>query len=261
MLGAHKKQRGFTLIELIAVIIILSVVAAMGSSFVVQTQQAYHQTQARAKLINKSRQAIERMTRQLRAAVPYSWRLTNSNNCVEFLPIAGGGNYLNPVPTPDNGIAPSAATDVIATAPHTQDFGAASALNWVVIGAMASGEIYGGNSSAPLASDSALSVSVSGSHQWLRNSINQRFYLADNPQAFCLVGTELRFYSDQTITDSAVDLSDAHQVLALGVSGATPFVISGGSESRNVILTLNFTFTERLEGVTFTQEVSLRNVP
>lgn len=261
MLATAKKSQGFTLVELIAVMIILSIVAAMGSSFVVQTQEAYYQTQARAKLINKSRQAIERMTRQLRAAVPYSWRLTNSDNCVEFLPIAGGGNYLNAVPTPDNGITPSTATDVIATAPHTQDLGAASAVNWVTIGAMASAEIYGGNSSAPLAADTALSVTVSGSHQWLRNSINQRFFLADNPQAFCLVGTELRFYSGQTITDSAVDLSDAHQVLALEAGGATPFVISGGSESRNVILTLNFTFTERSESVTFAQEVSLRNVP
>lgn len=261
MLVAAKKSQGFTLVELITVIIILSIVAALGSSFVVQTQEAYYQTQARAKLINKSRQAIERMTRQLRAAVPYSWRLTNSNNCVEFLPIAGGGNYLNAVPTPDNGITPTALTDVIATAPHAQDLGAASALNWVVIGAMASNEIYGGNASAPLASDSTLSVAVSGGHQWIRNSINQRFYLADNPQAFCLVGTELRFYNNQTITDSNVDLSDSHQLLALQVSGATPFVISGGSESRNVLLTINLTFTERSESVGFSQEVSLRNVP
>lgn len=259
MAAPYKVSQGFTLVELITVIIILSIVAAMGSSFVVQTQEAYYQTQARAKLINKSRQAIERMTRQLRGAVPYSWRLTNTNDCIEFLPIAGGGNYLNAVPTPDNGITPTALTDVIATAPHSQDLGAAQAANWVTIGAMASAEIYGGNSSAALVADAPLSVTVGGSHRWLRNSINQRFYLADNPQAFCLVGTELRFYSNQNIVDTGVTIGDSHQVLALEVTG--DFTLSGGSESRNVLVSLNLTFSEDGESVNFSQEVSLRNVP
>lgn len=257
----HIKSQGFTLVELVTVIIILSIVATMGTSFVAQTQGAYHQTQARAKLINKSRQAIERMTRQLRGAVPFSWRLTNGSACIEFLPIGGGGNYLNAVPTPDNNIAPTAITDVIATSPHTPDLGGAQTLSWVVIGAMASSEIYGGNSSASLVADSAVNVVVGGSHQWLRNSINQRFYLAGDPQAFCLVGSELRFYRLQTIVDAGVSLTDTYQILALDVNSANPFALSGGSESRNILVTLDLTFNHSGESVNFSQEVSLRNVP
>ena len=257
----HIKSHGFTLVELVTVIIILSIVATLGSSFIVQTQEAYHQTQVRAKLINKSRQAIERMTRQLRGAVPFSWRVTNANTCIEFLPVAGGGNYLNAVPTPENNITPTAITDVIATSPHTPDLGGAQTLSWVVIGAMASSEIYGGNSSASLVADSVVNVAVGGSHQWLRNSINQRFYLADDPQAFCLVGSQLRFYRLQTIVDAGVNLTDTHQILALDVTGTNPFVLSSGSESRNILVTLDLTFNDSGESVNFVQEVSLRNVP
>ncbi len=93
-LGFKKFTGGFTLIEMIAVIVILSILAAMGGTFVVESTKSYQSSQTRTRLVNTGRQAIERMSRQLRIALPYSVRLTNSNQCIEFMPIASGGNYL-----------------------------------------------------------------------------------------------------------------------------------------------------------------------
>ena len=59
-------QVGFTLIELITVIVILSILATIGANFVVQATESYQRTQTRALLVNTARQAMERMTRQLR---------------------------------------------------------------------------------------------------------------------------------------------------------------------------------------------------
>src|SRR5688572_29003240 len=98
-----KKGAGFTLVELIAVIVILSIVASIGTGFVVKTTEAYQRTQSRALLVNTSRQAIERMTRQLRVALPYSIRILNGGACTEFMPISAGGNYFSPVPDTVNG--------------------------------------------------------------------------------------------------------------------------------------------------------------
>ena len=66
--GTHSS--GFTLIELIAVMVILSILASIGTGFVVKSTEAYQRTQSRAWVVNTSRQALERMTRQLRIALP-----------------------------------------------------------------------------------------------------------------------------------------------------------------------------------------------
>src|SRR6187431_2626926 len=93
---------GFTLIELITVIVILSILASIGTGFVVKASESYQRTQTRALLVNTARQALERMTRQLRIALPYSVRITNNGNCAEFMPIAAGGHYFDPVPDAEN---------------------------------------------------------------------------------------------------------------------------------------------------------------
>lgn len=255
------KQGGFTLIELVSVIVILSIVAAMGSAFIVNSQTAYHQAQARAKLINKSRQSLERIMRQLRGAVPYSYS-TATANCIKFLPLAGGGNYLSPLPSSANG---AAATNLINTAPNNLELGAASAARFVTVGAMSAAEIYSSAVSiAPLQTHATTSLTLSSNKIWQRNSINQRFYLADNPQAFCVVGGQLNFYRDQAIAGTAVATGSGAEVMAVNVSvpaGASAFVISPGIEDRNIRVTINLDFTESGETVSFAQEVSLRNVP
>jgi MSHA biogenesis protein MshO len=53
-------QSGFTLIELITVIVILSILASIGTGFVVKATDSYQRTQTRALLVNTARQALER---------------------------------------------------------------------------------------------------------------------------------------------------------------------------------------------------------
>lgn len=254
---ASRRQQGFSLIELITVVVVLALVATIGTGFIVSATESYQQTQTRAGLVNTARAALERMTRQLRGAMPYSVRVTNGGNCVEFMPVAGGGYYRNPVPDQGNG-AP--ATDHIDTAPHEVDFGSAA---FITIGAMGSDELYGAGpvSLAPVSSRTATRVNFP-SRSWQRNSVGQRFFLLDLPQAFCLFGDQLRFYTDQSVTGAGVSVGDSYSLLARNAAPVgTPFSLSAASDSRNVILTMNLTFTEGEESLAFTQEVLIRNVP
>lgn len=257
--GARNTHRGFSLIELIVVIVILAILATIGAQFVVTTTQTYEQTRTRALLVNTARQALERMTRQLRGALPYSVRLTNGDTCIEFMPISGGGNYLTPVPDQSN-LAPASAS--ISVSPHGEDFGNAQ---WVSIGALSASEIYGpGISSHELAARTANTLTLASSKRWQRNSINRRFYLLDNPQAFCVVGNELRFYEGQSIASGNVDLSNDFGLLANNVNPpatASFFSLTQGSEDRNTIVQIGLAFVSGAESLDFQQQVMIRNVP
>ena len=255
----HAYQQGFTLLEMIAVIVILAIVAVLGARFVTESSRTYQAVQARSVLINTGRQAVESMSRQLRVSLSYSVRITNGNTCLEFMPIVGGGYYLNPVPDAANG-APAAS--IIAVSPHTVDLGLAQ---YVSIGAAASSEIYGVGavSVAALASRLPRQLTLSANKSWQRNSLGQHFFLLDAPQAFCVVGTELRLYPGQDILLGAVDLGTSHSLLATNVTSPAPFSISAGSENRNAVISFNITFAYSLSGETIAlnQSVMLRNVP
>lgn len=250
-------NRGFTLIELIVVLVVLSILAVMGAQFVVSSTQNYEATRTRALLVNTGRVSLERMNRQLRGALPYSVQITNGGNCVRFMPIAGGGNYTNPVPDAANG---AAATAIISVLPHEQEFGDA---NWVSIGAMSSAEIYGANpaSLAPLASRSTNSLTLGAAKQWQRNSINRRFYLLDSPQAFCVVGNDLRFYPNVDRTAATVNTNSDSDLLARQVNAPAPFTLSPASENRNTLVLINISFVSGGESISFDQQVMIRNVP
>lgn len=251
------KQQGFSLIELITVVVILAFVSVIGTSFIISSTESYQTTQTRALLVNTGRAALERMTRQLRVALPQGVRITNGGNCVQFLPIAGGGTYLNAVPDQNNG---AAASGSISTSAHQVEFGSAEYLS---VGALASNELYGAGpiSLAPVSGRSVTQVNFPNKI-WERNSLSRRFYLLDNPQAFCLFGGELRFYEDLDITSGSVATGANYDLLARNAQASgTPFELSSGSEDRNINVTFRIGFFEGAEGVSFDQQVFIRNVP
>ncbi len=254
-------ERGFTLIELIAVIVVLSIMATFSVRFVVSTIDNYNRTVDRGKLVAHGRQALERMTRQLRTAVPNSVRVTNANQCVEFLPIAGGGNYIGELADANNGAAAQAS---ISTGGYQVTFGSAL---YAFVAALSTTEIYSGSaasvaiSAAEDHSDSTLSLAAA--HQFLRNSISHRFFLADNPVAFCVAANELRYYSGYATPTTTTGVpAGVGSLMAQGVaSDGSPFTLSAGAETRNSLLAVRLTFTRHSETVALNQEVLIRNVP
>lgn len=254
-------QSGFTLIELITVIVILSILASIGTGFVVSATESYQRTQTRALLVNTARQALERMTRQLRISLPYSVRLTNGGNCLEFMPIAAGGNYFDPVPDEENLAAPSSNIPA-SPVPVPADFGTPV---FVTIGAMAANEIYGAGA-VSRAGYAGGNITLSAAKQWRRNSINKRYYLLNNPQAFCLVGNQLHFYDGIPIASANVAIGVnasiiANNVSAINPSNPEPFSLDMGSENSTTRINIELVFSSDGESINYTQGVFIRNVP
>jgi MSHA biogenesis protein MshO len=86
-------QRGFSLIELVIVIVIMGVLSAIVGIFIVQPVQGYLGTVARVELVNATDNALRRIGRDLRIALPNSVRVAASGLTLELIPTTAGGRY------------------------------------------------------------------------------------------------------------------------------------------------------------------------
>lgn len=87
-----KRQRGFSLVELIVVMVLIG---AIGGIFAMQlgpTIRGYIAVGQRAALTDQADTALRRIVTEVRAAVPNSLRLAGAQ-CLELVPTVDGGRY------------------------------------------------------------------------------------------------------------------------------------------------------------------------
>lgn len=86
-------QRGFTLVEMIIVIVITGIIGGIVAMFIRAPVQGYVDSARRAELTDIADTALRRMARDVRTAVPNSVRRDPAGRYVEFLPTLDGGRY------------------------------------------------------------------------------------------------------------------------------------------------------------------------
>ena len=86
-------QRGFTLVELIMVIVIMGVIAGMITVFMKSPIDAYFASGRRAALTDIADTTVRRIARDLHRSLPNSVRVKTGANCIEFIPTKVGGRY------------------------------------------------------------------------------------------------------------------------------------------------------------------------
>jgi MSHA biogenesis protein MshO len=96
MRSLQKQQAGFTLVEMIVVMVITGIIGGMVAIFIRAPVQGYMDSARRAELTDIADTALRRMARDVRSAVPNSVRIAAvgcAQKCVEFLPTRDGGRY------------------------------------------------------------------------------------------------------------------------------------------------------------------------
>lgn len=90
---------GFTLVEMIIVIVIAGVLSAMVAVFIKAPVDGYVDSVRRAELTDTADVALRRLSRDIRRALPNSVRVMNSAsmNYIEFIMTSAGGRYRDPV--------------------------------------------------------------------------------------------------------------------------------------------------------------------
>lgn len=89
------KHAGFTLIEMIMVIVITGIIGGMVAVFIRAPVQAYFDVVRRAELTDEADTSLRFISREIKAALPNSIRCDTAGvtKYIEFIPINSGGRY------------------------------------------------------------------------------------------------------------------------------------------------------------------------
>jgi MSHA biogenesis protein MshO len=116
------RQRGFTLVELIVVMVLVGVIAGILVLQIRPAMQSYLAIRQRANLTSQADAALRRIIAEVHAAVPNSLRYTWASaqaQCIEFVPTKDGGRFRTDIDTTNGkGVplvpgAPTTAFDVL----------------------------------------------------------------------------------------------------------------------------------------------------
>ena len=258
------RQSGYTLIELIMVIVLLSIVATVSVRFVGLSTQGALDTSARQLRALQSVVISEQLTRDLREAFPLSVRSTGS--CIEWLPMEAGTNYLN-LPTTD--------VSQIEIAEFAQPLSASNRRVVIYGYGTTTGDIYTGANPGPVSSlissinntavpGSPATISLSASHRFTSTSPARRLFLVGEPVSICQSGRFLYRYSGYAPASTQPDPPTVTpEVLAASVTGTVDFRFLPATLQRAAVVQFTFDLVsaDGSETTTVSQEVQIRNVP
>lgn len=292
-----KKQHGFTLVEMIIVIVISSILLSIMSVFIAQPIQGFIDLSRRATLVYAAENALRRMQRDVRRALPNSIRVNGS--ALELISIVEGARYRAEPPGNQNSRLRFNNTD--ADFDILGNFSAATLanpnINYVAIyniGAVDGGGLALAGSNAYGAADAVTGTNVitptgrtititdtgagdedhvnisGGGWQFTYESPQQRMYLVDTAISYVCSGGQLNRYTRYNFTNASqpttsialVGLGATKALMADNVDSCS-FTYTPGTSQRASLLTIDLTIKDPATGeqIRLLQQVHTDNSP
>ncbi|CAH8227638.1 PilW family protein [Vibrio aestuarianus] len=256
-------MRGFTLIEMVISIILLSVVGLFLGSVISQGMGIYVDTTAREALIQQGRFITERLSRELREAVPNS--VLVENDCIEFLPITNSAIY-NTLPSPQ------AASSAIRILPINKSVSKGERLvvyptNAALLRQAPSvneqvAEVDADVEFTDVNRATMVDVSLTQATGFSIQSPAKRLYFYHAPVAFCYQNQRIYRYANYPLNRTALTPSQLGSgvLVAENLSQAS-FQVTQPELQRNGLIKIELTFSDRGEEIKFDHDALIYNTP
>ncbi len=262
-MGRAPGNLGFTLVELVTVILILGILSVGTVSFISDSSSGFASTVARTQLGTEARLVTERLSRELRNALPGSVRV--NGGCIEYVPVMGASRYVTlPVATAANSFrsvpvdpAPVPAGARVAVQPDQAGY--ALTTPGTISPTVA-------NVSAPSASNE-VTVTFASPHRFPSESATRRYFLVADPVSYCVDGTALYryqgygFVASQPAPASLPASMPGRSLMVEQVSSPSPFTFSGATLARNAVIDIDMEPARNDDAVRIEHLVQVRNVP
>jgi MSHA biogenesis protein MshO len=297
MPAVSSKIKGFTLIELIIVMVISSIIAMIGSQVISRPVTAYANLGQRTQLVDAADALLKKMIYELRAAFPNSIRIGCSGKCIEFLRTVDGGRYRRSAPgnvlsfdqsTLDvNGfevlgdLSTAASITTSSNADHCRT-GNAHCLVIYNTG-QTNYDAYKLDNVATISNVTGPSTVIQfsfpvGKVAFPAASPGQRFHIVDTPISYLCDDTgskTITRYQNYPITADHSDVDSSAEILAFaGTTSALVtnkvsscnFSYSTGSSARSALLTIRLILSENMtsgntESISLLQQAHIINTP
>lgn len=275
-----KSTLGFTLVEMVTVILILGILVVGVSSFIIFGTRIFVESSSVDQVLSQSRFAVERMTRELRSALPNSVRLNSDSltyQCVEFVPIEASTTYLTmPI------IPAAAASTGIVILDRNQDENKISENQFAWIYPLIDADVYisarqkrAQVKTPPLTLANQVTLTFTAPTRFAEASPRQRIYFGSSPVSYCFEkgpsGNELQLlryagYNFNTVQPNPATMGTGvlmAQSVAnrLDNSNDLPLILTPSSLVNNAMVHLQPRFNVNGETFQYRHQVQVINVP
>lgn len=277
------RHSGFTLIEMILVIVLLGILSGILAPVITQNIRAYSDSKARNEMMARGRIALGRLERELRHAIPYS--IVVSGSTLKFVTANAGGRYLQRAETPpkiantdcaqnterfDTNTAADKLSALCLFSPTALPAPAANGDLALVIGNNSSASLYtysdpgtwiGISAATPPAQLADVDyagvlwkVTFASAHSFSNASGFNNYQIADFTHQVSLAAPSLLWRRSNGISDPSAGTATT---LITGVTAVTFDTTSLASGILNIAITL----TENGESITMSEDIYVRNTP
>lgn len=266
------KSTGFTLVEMVVVITIVAILAAAAAQLIRNPAQSFIDSENRANLTDRADNALRRMARDIRNALPNSVRVTTNggDSFIEFIPVKAAGRYRAEVGTSlgDNPLDFSLAADTFDVLGSPINMATGDKLVIYNLGITGSDAYEGTNILALQTTGTLSTLSFSGTTPFPLASPSSRFYVVATPVTYACDMTNralLQYggYAIQSAQPTSVaalnGLATARQ-LANNLSFCQ-INYAAGALQRSGVVTIYLGFTQDVANVRLMHQVNVANSP